>query len=216
MVKLLYENGADITVADNNGRTPVNAVSSNGHVDVVILLLRFPDIDASKPDDLGRTTLIFASRFGQYQAAQVLLSERRVEPDVRDWIGSTALFAAVANGHLHVAKLLISSGAVVEMQGGLGQSLMWGALRAGNTELIQLLMVHVETVGTRMSDDPVPSNPVSTPFDRKAPWCDAFTLSIQGGCRYSCSVCDSVFCLCMECYDRGVQFCNKGHVFVLQ
>jgi ankyrin repeat protein len=178
-------------------------------------LLGVSYIDASKPDALGRTALFFASRYGHYQAAQVLLSEGRVNPEVRDWMGSTALFAAVANGHLHVAKLLITSGAAVEMQSSVGQSLIWWALRAGNPELLQLLREHAETVGTRISDDHIPKDLVSTPFDRKAPRCDACTLSIQGGCRYSCSVCDTGFCLCVECFARDIRFCDKTHVLML-
>ncbi|KAK2938624.1 Ankyrin repeat [Fusarium oxysporum f. sp. vasinfectum] len=163
VVKLLLENEADITVADNDGWTPVIAASLNGHAEVVTLLLAVPHIDASKPDDLGRTALFLASRHGQYQAARVLLSEGRVNPDVRDWMGSTALFAAVANGHLHVAKLLIASGAAVEMQAGVGRSLIWWALRADNTELIQLLVEHDETVGTWIPADHIPNDLVSTP-----------------------------------------------------
>ncbi|EXM14214.1 hypothetical protein FOTG_17372 [Fusarium oxysporum f. sp. vasinfectum 25433] len=216
VVKLLLENEADITVADNDGWTPVIAASLNGHAEVVTLLLAVPHIDASKPDDLGRTALFLASRHGQYQAARVLLSEGRVNPDVRDWMGSTALFAAVANGHLHVAKLLIASGAAVEMQAGVGRSLIWWALRADNTELIQLLVEHDETVGTWIPADHIPNDLVSTPFDHEAPWCDACTLTIQGGCSYSCSVCDRGFCLCMECYARGIRFCDKTHVLMLQ
>jgi ankyrin repeat protein len=93
-------------------------------------------------------------------------------------MGSTALFAAVANGHLHVAKLLIASSATVEAQAGVGRRLIWWALRAGNPELLQLLVEHAETVGTRISDDHIPNGLVSTPFDHEAPWCDACTLSI--------------------------------------
>jgi ankyrin repeat protein len=148
VVQLLLENRADITVASSGGVTPVIAASFNGHAELVTLLLGVPHIDAGKPDDLGRTALFFACRYGHYQATQVLLSEGRVNPDVRDWMNSTALFAAVANGHLHVAKLLITSGAAVEMQDGVGQSLIWRALRAGDAELIQLLAEHAETAGT--------------------------------------------------------------------
>ncbi|KAJ0129520.1 hypothetical protein HZ326_27389 [Fusarium oxysporum f. sp. albedinis] len=142
------------------------AASDGGHAEVVTLLLGAPHIDASKPDDLGRTALFFASKFGRYQAARVLLSDGRVNPNVRDCVGPTALFAAVANVHLHVAKLLVTSGAAVEMQGSVGR------------------------LGTWISDDHIPNDLVSTPFDHEAPWCDACTLNIQGGCRYSCSVCD--------------------------
>ncbi|CEI70939.1 hypothetical protein FVEN_g9691 [Fusarium venenatum] len=216
VVGLMVQNRANITVADKNGWTPVLAASHIGNVEVVTLLLGEPHIDPSKPDDLGRTALFYASRYGQYHAARVLLSEWRVNPGVRDWMGLTALFAAVANGHLHVTKLLITSGATVEMQGGIGHSLTWWALRAGNPELLQLLVEHTETIGTRISDDSIPNDLVSTPFDHEAPWCDACTLSIHGGCCYSCSVCDRGFCLCVECYAKGIRFCDKAHVLMLQ
>ncbi|RKK74029.1 hypothetical protein BFJ71_g17326 [Fusarium oxysporum] len=102
------------------------------------------------------------------------------------------------------------------MQGSVGQSLIWWALRAGNPELLQLLVEHAKTVGTRISDDDIPNDLVSTPFDREAPWCDACTLTIQDCCHYSCSVCDRGFCLCMECYARGIRFCDEAHVLLLQ
>ncbi|CAG1994456.1 unnamed protein product [Fusarium graminearum] len=59
------------------------------------------------------------------------------------------------------------------MQAGVGRSLIWWALRAGNPELLQLLVEHAETVGTQISDDHIPNDLVPIPFDRKAPWCDA-------------------------------------------
>ncbi|KLP05969.1 Uncharacterized protein LW94_10021 [Fusarium fujikuroi] len=216
IVHTMVSNGANITVPDNNGWTPVHVASSNGHAEVVKLLLEVSRIDVSKPDALGRTALFFASRNGHYQVAEALLAEEGVNPDTTDWIGSTALFAAVANGHLHIAELLITSCAAVEMQAGVGQNLIWWAFRAGNPKLVQLLVEHAESGGTRISDDHINNDAISIPFDHEAPWCDACTLSIREGCRYSCSVCDWGFCLCMECYARGIRICGKGHVLMLQ
>ncbi|KAF4436984.1 hypothetical protein FACUT_6021 [Fusarium acutatum] len=196
VVKLLLENKADITVADNNGWTPLIAASLNGHVKVVKLLLE-NEADITVSNNGGGTPVYVASfnghvevlssallRYGQYQAARVLLSEGRVNPDIRDWMGSTALFAAVANGHLHVAKLLISSSAADEAQAGVGRSLIWWALRAGNPELLQLLLEHAETVGTRISDH-IPNDLVPTPFDHEAPWCDAYFVARVTFCRFN-------------------------------
>jgi ankyrin repeat protein len=39
VVKLLLENGADVTVANNNRLTPLNSASNNGHAEMVKLLL---------------------------------------------------------------------------------------------------------------------------------------------------------------------------------
>lgn len=37
VVDVLIEKGADITIADNDGWTPVNSASANGHAEVVKL-----------------------------------------------------------------------------------------------------------------------------------------------------------------------------------
>jgi ankyrin repeat protein len=39
VVKLLLEKGADVTIANREGWTPLNSASYNGHVDIVKLLL---------------------------------------------------------------------------------------------------------------------------------------------------------------------------------
>ena len=39
VVKLLLENGADVTIATESGITPLNSASGGGHVEVVKLLL---------------------------------------------------------------------------------------------------------------------------------------------------------------------------------
>ncbi|EXA02011.1 hypothetical protein FOWG_01713 [Fusarium oxysporum f. sp. lycopersici MN25] len=106
-----------------------------GLKDVAISLITEQNVNETST--LGRSPLGIActkggALYGQSQAAQVLLSEGRVNPCIRDWMGPTALFAAVANSHLQVAKLLITIGAAVEMQAGVGLSLLWWALRADN------------------------------------------------------------------------------------
>ncbi|KAK7426549.1 hypothetical protein QQZ08_007008 [Neonectria magnoliae] len=216
VVKLLHEKGANATVANNDGWTPLNAASRNGHVEVVKLLIGIPSVDASKTDPLGRTALFLASRYGQHQVVQVLLSDGRINPGIRDWYGSTSLFAAVANGHFEVVELLVTEGTTIENQGGVGRSLIWWARRTGKPQLLSLLVQHTERVGGPIPDDATPNDAISASFDPEAAWCDACTLGIRDGCGYSCSLCGSgSFCLCSECFERGVRCCDSSHVLVL-
>jgi hypothetical protein len=81
--------------------------------------------------------------------------------------------------------------------------------------VLQLIVQHAERAGSFIPDDPTPNDAISTPFDPKAAWCGACTLSIQEGCGYCCSVCDNGgFCLCAECFDGGIRCYEDSHVLV--
>jgi ankyrin repeat protein len=51
VVKLLVEKGADITVASNNGLTPVYSAANNSHLEVVKFLVEKPSPSVSGPAD---------------------------------------------------------------------------------------------------------------------------------------------------------------------
>ena len=52
VVKLLLEKGADLTVPNNNGWTPLYAAASKGYMQVVKLLLE-KDADTTVPNNNG-------------------------------------------------------------------------------------------------------------------------------------------------------------------
>ncbi|KAK1991098.1 putative histone-lysine N-methyltransferase, H3 lysine-9 specific, partial [Colletotrichum falcatum] len=56
VVKLLVDKGADVTVSNENGWTPLNAASSNGYLEVVKLLVD-KGADITVPNDNGWTPL---------------------------------------------------------------------------------------------------------------------------------------------------------------
>ena len=63
--------GADITIADNNGRTALHLASINGHLDIVRLLLT-EGADITIADNDGWTALHYASDRGHLDIANCL------------------------------------------------------------------------------------------------------------------------------------------------
>lgn len=68
-VKLLLEDGADVTANDNKGWTSLIFAANHGHRDTAELL--FHHVNAK--DDEGRTSLPHASRNGHRDAVELLL-----------------------------------------------------------------------------------------------------------------------------------------------
>lgn len=107
-VKLLLEKGADITVASEVGWTPLDAVSSRGHVEVIKLLLE-KGADVAVANKAGRTPLHAASNNGHVEVVKLLLGVPSVDASNPDRLGRTALFLY---GQIGLEKILSSRSAV--------------------------------------------------------------------------------------------------------
>jgi ankyrin repeat protein len=102
IAKLLIERNADVTVKDNNKRTPLIVAVENDHVEIVKLLLN-KGVDVNINDRNGRTVLITAANKGYLEIVRLLL-DRVSDINARDNTGMTALFAAVKSWCLEMIK----------------------------------------------------------------------------------------------------------------
>jgi ankyrin repeat protein len=109
VLTLLLEKGADVNLASNDGVTPVNIASQNGHAEVLALLLE-KGADVNQADDDGGTPVHIASQEGHADVL-ILLLEKGADVNRARNNGSTPLTMASENGHFDIVRVLLNSGA---------------------------------------------------------------------------------------------------------
>jgi hypothetical protein len=107
-VRLLLENGADITAPDDQGWTPLHIASRYGHTNIVCLLLQ-RKAEINPTDNRDRTPLHLTAEHGCSQEARLLL-EHGAEVEHQDVRGETALICAAQKGHELTVRYLLQHG----------------------------------------------------------------------------------------------------------
>ncbi|KAF7176540.1 hypothetical protein CNMCM7691_002858 [Aspergillus felis] len=111
IMQMLLDTGKlDPNTADDEGLTPFACAASEGHCEVMQLLL-LEGVSPDCPTDQGKTPLFLAAGNGREEAVKYLLAlsrDGRVDPDSRTVSGATPLREAARKGHAGVVQQLLA------------------------------------------------------------------------------------------------------------
>jgi ankyrin repeat protein len=138
VVQLLIAAGADLSMADDGGRTALYFAARSGAVRVVELLLE-QEVDARSISTSGETALHTASDNGHKTIIKLLL-DRGAEVKAATNEGVTPLNLAAWNGHAEVVKFLVEQGADAKGGSNDGWTPLHLAAGNGHTEVVKFLV----------------------------------------------------------------------------
>jgi ankyrin repeat protein len=143
MVAFLLSKGANATIQDDEGRTPLMQASIEGHMEVARLLLEHMGGQGlNTTDNEGRTALHYAAYEGYDEAVSLLLA-KGADPNITDLDGSTALACACAASRWTVVLLLAThmGRQALETRDSEGRTPLYLAWEEGHRKWARLLLL---------------------------------------------------------------------------
>eukprot|EP01119_Soliformovum_irregulare_P002871 TRINITY_DN1312_c0_g1_i1.p1 TRINITY_DN1312_c0_g1~~TRINITY_DN1312_c0_g1_i1.p1 ORF type:complete len:1707 (+),score=610.26 TRINITY_DN1312_c0_g1_i1:90-5210(+) len=144
IAKYLLDHGADPNFQDTNGWNSVHyaAKSPYNNVDVMKLLLKYPNLDIHTPNGDHNLPLHYLART-KFFSSEVFISyiNKRAALDFQNFNGETALHnTCFEEGHEEAARLLIHYRANVNITTARGESPLHWAARMGLRKMVQILL----------------------------------------------------------------------------
>ena len=155
VARVLIENGANVNLEDDHGKTPlVAAYHRNDDVEAMRLLLKHSATADVRYDQFGLISHD-ASYFGCVAVIELLLQHNADvnAGGVDNW---TPLFWASVGGCVQVVQLLLEHGADINAQSIIGATSLSGASLNGHLDVVRVLLEHGADVHIQRVDNGTP------------------------------------------------------------
>ena len=147
-------NGAaeQINCKDRYGATPLSLASTNGHAEVVEILLREQGIEVNASDDEGYTPLLKAIQNARDEVVNVLVKHKDVDINHKYYNGSTALHEACGAGYCSVVDILLNIPDIdVNATDAEGITPLLQAIQSNHEEVVKKLIAN-DAVDVNLAD----------------------------------------------------------------
>lgn len=144
LTQVMLLHGANVNAKDENGRTLLMWVASNGRTDIMHALLQHA-ADISLQSNRGQSALHYAVDKEQMEAVKVLIKysiNKRSIVNITNSSGSTVMMHASARGLVNIMTLLLHNGASIDLQDNKGQTALHYAVVLERTEAVRVLLKH--------------------------------------------------------------------------
>ena len=146
-VRVLLEQGADVSVTAPDGATALHWASYWDDVEAAELLIR-ASADVSAANDLGATPLWIAALNGSADMVRSLL-EAGGEPNAALLSGESPVMTASRTGNPQVVERLLAAGADPNASGVRGQTALMWASSQGHSDVVGVLLEYGADVHAR-------------------------------------------------------------------
>ena len=147
VVRVLLEQGADVSVTAPDGATALHWASYWDDVEAAELLIR-ASADVSAANDLGATPLWIAALNGSADMVRSLL-EAGGEPNAALLSGESPVMTASRTGNPQVVERLLAAGADPNASGVRGQTALMWASSQGHSDVVGVLLEYGADVHAR-------------------------------------------------------------------
>lgn len=131
--------GADITIENANGRTPLLVAACVGSDAIIDMILASRDnVDLEAKDEMGDTALTLAAYFAHAIAVRLLV-HGGASITAKDNDENNALHNAVKKDALEIVRFLLDQGAAIDARNAKQQTPLLVAVREGHIRIVRLL-----------------------------------------------------------------------------
>eukprot|EP01084_Bolivina_argentea_P285136 488900_1 len=140
ILEYLYELGADMEKADENGQTPLFVAVARHHLNAADFLLRTAQVNPNVGDIHGATPLYMASAEGNRPMVELLLGYGALQlQSIKS--GATSFHVAVEGGHMPVSRLLLKCAPeLINVTCSDGKTPLHKACSIGNLGMVTLIL----------------------------------------------------------------------------